>query len=73
MGREHGWRWTAFVNGFWKAFGWAVVLLIVAFILLAHSSSTPVHTTAWEQQQARRLQEDRALAFQEEERQAPSH
>jgi hypothetical protein len=69
--REHGWRWTAFVNGYWKGVSLAVFLVILVFILFAHSSpGTPVHTPAYEQQQAKLHEENEALAYQEEQQRA---
>ncbi len=67
LARPHGWRWTAFVNGWWKGVGWGLCLLLVLFILLAHSGSpSGAHAPAYEQQQAKLHEENLALAYQEE-------
>jgi hypothetical protein len=47
-----------------------VFLLLLAFILLAHTGSTPVHAPAYVAQHERRAEENAALSYQEEQRQA---
>jgi hypothetical protein len=68
--REHGWRWTAFVNGWWKGVGWGLFLLLLMVILFVHSSSTPAYAPAYEARQAKLHEANQALDYQEEQRQA---
>jgi hypothetical protein len=64
-------RWAAFVGGFRRGVALALFLLVLAFVMLAHSSpSQPAHAPAYVQQQERRTEEREALGYQEEQEQA---